>query len=145
MRHFCWVYLVVQINRIANGSDRASDCASLDLFAPQKNPFATSLQILTSSGPGLEMGYPVAQGPLPKMRRRCSNFASVFPNFSWSIPIFHCSNLHPQHGKQFHTNLVCGVEHGPRGLVWDRKFVIKQEQKVIISFTMPLWFTTKQV
>ena len=125
MRHFCWVYLVGQSDLLAKVIDSASDCARLDIVLPNQNIlFGISLQILTSSGPGIKMGYPVAQGPLRKMRRRCTNFASVFPNFSWSIPLFHCSNLHPQHRNQFHTNIFCGVEHGPQGLVWERKFVI---------------------
>ena len=90
------------------------------------------------------MGYPVAQGPLPKMRQSCTNLSSVLSDFAWSSTLFHCSNLHPQHGKQCCTNLFCGVEHGPRGLVWERKLFIKQK-KVSVSFKMPLRFTTKQV
>ena len=90
------------------------------------------------------MGYPIDQGTFPKIRQWCTNFASVFINFSCSSPLYHCSNIHPQRGKQFHTNLFCGVEHGPRGIVWERKFVIKQKQKVSVSFTIPLCFTTKQ-
>ena len=106
--------------------------------------FGKTHQILTSSGPGLKIGYPVPQGPLPKMRRMCTNFSSVFTNLLWSRTLFHCSNLYTQHGNQFHTNIFRGVEHGPTSLVWERKFVIKKKQKVSVSFTIPLWFTTKR-
>ena len=133
-----------QSDRLANSSDSASDCASLDLFSDQNILLATSLQILTSSRPGLKMGYPVAQGQPPKMRRSCTNFASVFTKFSWSIPLFHSSNFHPQHRKLFHTNLFCGVEHIPRGLVWERKFLLKKRKRSASVLQCHFWFTTKQ-
>ena len=77
------------------------------------------------------MGYPVSKGPLPNMRRRCTNFSSVFPDFDLSITLFHCNNLHTQHGNQFHTNLSCGVEHGSRGLVWERKFLLNKSKRSV--------------
>ena len=47
--------------------------------------------------------HPVTKGPLPKVGRKCSNFANIFPYFFGLQPLSHLEMLHPQYQNNCHT------------------------------------------